>query len=143
MTGGGIIKDFFFFSLLFPFWLLGVVTNYLPYKIPYLIAQKIVRHMEWHASVNGTISVFLWQIFFGLESLAVALVFRNWYVLGAFMIAMPVCGVIAQEYWRKMKKSQGRSALVNAFRADKQKIQNLIAERDAIITATEELKNTL
>lgn len=143
MTGGGIIKDFFFFSLLFPFWLFGVITNYLPYKIPYLIAQKIVKHVEWHASVNGTISVFLWQIFFGIESLAVALVFRNWYVLVAFMIAMPVCGVIAQEYWRKMKKSQGRSALVNAFRADKQKIQNLIAERAAIITATEELKNTL
>lgn len=141
MGASSLLKDFAFFFFLFPFWIFGVITNYLPYKIPYLIAQKIVKHVEWHASVNGTISVFLWQIFFGLESLAVALIFRNWFVLGAFMVAMPVCGVIAQEYWRRMKKSRGKSALVKAFKADKQKVQDLVQSRAAIIAEVEELNS--
>jgi len=139
MGAQSFFSDFLFFFFLFPFWIFGVITNYLPYKIPYMIAQKIVKHVEWHASVNGTISVFLWQIFFGLESLAVALIFRNWYMLGAFMILMPVCGVIAQEYWRRMKKSRGKSALIKAFKSDKQKIQELIELRTEIVDEAESL----
>ena len=141
MSAASLLRDFAFFFFLFPLWIFGVIANYLPYKIPYLIAQKIVKQVEWHASVNGTVSVFLWQIFFGLESLAVALVFRNWYVLAAFMIAMPICGAIAQEYWRRIKKSRGKSALVKAFKVDKQKVQDLVQARATIIAEVEELNN--
>ena len=133
MGAASLLSDFCYFFFLFPLWIFGVVTNYLPYKIPYLIAQKIVKHVEWHASVNGTISVFLWQIFYGLESLAVALIFRDWWILGGFMIAMPVCGVIAQSYWVRMKKSKGRSNLIRAFKNDRAEIERAVALRLKIV----------
>jgi glycerol-3-phosphate O-acyltransferase / dihydroxyacetone phosphate acyltransferase len=93
--------------LFFPFWLFGAVTNYVPYKIPWMIQKKIVKHIEWSASVNGTIGVFLWQFWWLILSLVVALAFRNWYVLGAFMILMPLSGTIAQWYTVQMKKMFG------------------------------------
>ena len=92
----------------FPFWLFGTVTNFIPYKIPWMIQKKIVKHIEWSASVNGTIGVFLWQINWLLMSLAVALTFRNWYLLWAFMIAVPACGAFANWYRFRFVKTAGK-----------------------------------
>lgn len=133
MGPAAFIGDFLFFFFLFPFWIFGVITNYLPYKIPYVIAQKVVKHIEWHASINGTLSVFLYQIFWGLESLAVALIFRNWWILGGFMIAMPVCGMIAQAYWVRMKKSGGKSRLLAAFKKNRKEVESLVKLRAEIV----------
>lgn len=143
MGPASLLADFAFFFLLFPFWIFGVITNYLPYKIPYLITKKIVRQIEWHASMNGTISVFMWQLFFGLESLAVALVFRNWFVLGGFMIAMPVCGMIAQAYWVRMKKSRGRSRLISSFKKNRAEVEQLIHSRAEIVSEVAALRKKI
>lgn len=141
MGGATLLSDFAFFFFLFPFWLFGVITNYLPYRIPYVIAQKVVKNIEWHSSINGTLSVFLYQIFWGLECLAVALIFRDWWILGAFMVAMPVCGMIAQEYWVRMKKSKGKSNLIAAFRNDRRKVEALVKQRAAIVSEMEALRS--
>jgi glycerol-3-phosphate O-acyltransferase/dihydroxyacetone phosphate acyltransferase len=138
--GSGLLMDFLYFVLLFPLWIFGMITNYVPYKVPYALAQKIVKHMEWHASISGTVGTFLWQIWYGLTSLAVALVSRNWYILGAYMIAMPICGYIAQEYWARMKKAKGKSALLSAFRSDKSKVEKLVALRADIVAEMNALR---
>jgi 1-acyl-sn-glycerol-3-phosphate acyltransferase len=103
-----LIGDLLILLAGFPLWLFGTITNFVPFKIPWLIQKKIVKNIEWSASVNGTIAVFLWQIWWLLQSLAVALVFRNWYLLGGFMLAVPLCGVIAAGWYRIFKKMRGR-----------------------------------
>lgn len=138
--GTGLLWDFLYFVLLFPVWLFGMITNYVPYKVPYALAQKIVKHMEWHSSISGTVGTFLWQIWYGLTSLAVALIFRNWYILGAYMIAMPICGYIAQEYWARMKKAKGKSALLSAFRSDKTQVEKLVTLRAEIVAEMNALR---
>lgn len=111
-----------------PFWLFGLVTNYVPYKIPWMIQKKIVKHIEWSASVNGTIGVYLWQFYWLLQSLVVALVFRNWYLLWAFIIAVPVCGFLAQEYWVKAKKIMGLFRFMQVKPAEKEELGKLRKE---------------
>jgi 1-acyl-sn-glycerol-3-phosphate acyltransferase len=135
-----LLGDFLFFFLLFPFWIFGVITNYIPYKLPSVITNKAIKNIEWYASINGTAGVYIWQIFYGLELLAVALIFRNWYVLGAFAVAMPLCGVIAQEYWTRMRKSRGRGNLLKAFKSDKARVEEMINLRAEITAEMEELR---
>jgi len=135
-----LLADFAFFFLFFPFWIFGMITNYIPYKVPFVIAEKIVKHVEWHASVNGTISVFLWQIVYGLESLAVALIFRDWFILGGFMIAMPICGMIAQAYWVRLKKSRARSNLISSFKKKRSEVEKLIHSRAGIVSEVSALR---
>lgn len=127
-----VLTDAVFFTLGFPFWVFGVITNYIPYKVPYLITEKIVKSVEWHASVNGTLGAFMWLICWGLESLAVALLFRNWWVLAAFMLAMPLCGIFAQYYYVRIRRSNGKSALLKAMRNNKKEVQALVALRNEI-----------
>lgn len=135
-----LLGDFLFFFLLFPFWIFGVITNYIPYKIPSIITKRSIKHIEWYASINGTAGVYIWQIFYGLELLAVALIFRNWYVLGAFAVLMPVSGLIAQEYWVRMRKSRGRGNLLKAFKADKARVEEVINLRAEIVSEMEFLR---
>ncbi|CAN5216978.1 hypothetical protein BH09BAC5_BH09BAC5_19670 [soil metagenome] len=104
---GSIIFNYFIFLVFSPVWLFGLITNYVPYQVPSLIAKKVVTNIEWYASVNGTIAIFLWQFYWLLQSLIVALVFRNWFVLGAFMVLVPVTGMIAQELYVLFKKTTG------------------------------------
>lgn len=112
----------------FPFWLFGTITNYVPYKIPWLIQKKVVKHIEWSASINATMAVYLWQIYWLLQSLVVALVFRNWYLLGAFMIAVPVCGVIAQGWFTLFRKMRGRMRLSRLGQTKENELRKLRGE---------------
>jgi hypothetical protein len=56
------------------------------------------------------------------------------------MIAMPICGYIAQEYWARMKKAKGKSALLSAFRTDKSKVEKLVALRADIVAEMNTLR---
>ncbi len=114
LNWGNVILNYFSFLVLSPVWLFGLITNYIPYKIPSVIAGKIVKHIEWHASVNATMAIFLWQIYWLLQSLVIALVFRDWDILLVFMLAVPLAGVIAQRLYVLLKKTSGKVQLLTA-----------------------------
>jgi hypothetical protein len=136
LNWGGVLLDCFIFLLLSPVWLFGVITNYIPYKVPSLIANKIVKHIEWHASVNATMAIFLWQFYWLLQSLVVALVFRDWIVLWSFMLAVPLTGIIAQELYVLLKKTNGARRLLSA----KKKASELVEMRKEIVKEAEALR---
>jgi glycerol-3-phosphate O-acyltransferase/dihydroxyacetone phosphate acyltransferase len=135
-----VALNYFLFVLLSPIWIFGVITNYIPYKVPYLVAQKIVKHIEWHASVNATMGVFLWQIYWLLQSLAVALIFRNWFILGTFMILVPVTGALTQEIRVKMKKTAGEMRFMKAEKKNKRIVEEMMKRRNEIVKETVILK---
>lgn len=136
LNWGGVLVNYFIFFLLSPIWLFGLITNYIPYKIPSMIANKIVKHIEWHASVNATMAIFLWQIYWLLQSLVVALVFRDWIILWSFMLAVPLAGIIAQELYVLLKKTNGARRLLSA----KNRAGELMKMRREIVGEVEELK---
>jgi hypothetical protein len=88
--------------------------------------------MEWHASVNGAICVFLWQFWWLLQSLVVALVFRNWYILFSFMILVPVTGIFAQWYWVEMKKIRGKIKWLRTVKNNSQLANDIMKRRKEI-----------
>jgi glycerol-3-phosphate O-acyltransferase / dihydroxyacetone phosphate acyltransferase len=136
LNWGGVILNYFVFLLLSPIWLFGVITNYVPYKIPSVIANKIVKHIEWHASVNATMGIFLWQFYWLLQSLVVALVFRDWIILWSFMLAVPLTGMIAQELYVLLKKTNG----ARRWLAAKKRVGELVEMRKEIVGEGEALK---
>jgi 1-acyl-sn-glycerol-3-phosphate acyltransferase len=137
LNWGGIIFNYFIFLLLSPVWLFGVITNYIPYKIPSLIANKIVKHIEWHASINATMAIFIWQIYWLLQSLVIALVFRDWVLLWSFMLAVPLAGIIAQELYVLVKKANGAARFLSAKKSE---AAALVQMRKEITSEVESLK---
>ncbi|MDQ3108566.1 MAG: 1-acyl-sn-glycerol-3-phosphate acyltransferase [Bacteroidota bacterium] len=140
VTWAGVIFNYFIFLLFSPAWLFGVITNYIPYKIPSVIADKIVKHIEWHASINATMGVFLWQIYWLLQSLVVALVFRDWIMLWSFMLAVPLAGLIAQELYLLLKKTNGSRRFLTA---EKSAVEELVKTRKEIVAEVEMLRRNV
>ena len=89
----------------FPFHFFGLINNYLPYKAGYKMAKRIVKQTEFHASVHMYSSMTLYLIFYPLQILAVALIFRNWWVLGAYLILLPLSGLFSLKYYTFLKKT--------------------------------------
>jgi 1-acyl-sn-glycerol-3-phosphate acyltransferase len=132
---GNVLLRYFIFLLLLPVWLFGVITNYIPYKIPSMIANKVVKNIEWHASINATMAIFLWQFYWLLQCLIIALVFRNWILLWSFMAAVPVAGIIAQELYVMVKKANGMARLLSK----KKEIEKLGEMRKEVVASVEKL----
>jgi glycerol-3-phosphate O-acyltransferase / dihydroxyacetone phosphate acyltransferase len=81
-----------------PFFIFGLVNNYIPYKAGYLLAKQIAKNIEFHASVHMYSSLILYLLFYPLQILAVALLFRNWYVLAAYAALLPLSGLFSLVY---------------------------------------------
>jgi hypothetical protein len=84
--------------------------------------------------------VFLWQFYWLIQGLVVALVFRNWYILGAFMILVPVTGMLAQEIWVMMKKTSGELRLMRAEKNNGRVTAEMMKRRNEIAVEVENLK---
>lgn len=140
LNAGEIIFNYLIFLLFAPIWLFGLITNYIPYKIPTLVTKKVIKNIEWVASVNATIGVFLWQVYWLLQSLVIALIFRNWYLLVAFMLAVPITGVIAQELFVLLKKTNGMRRFL--FSKNKSGVEEIKKTRMEIVGEMELLKES-
>lgn len=130
ISAANLTGDLLVFILGFGISLFGILTNYFPYKIPWLIQKKIVRNIEWSASVNATLAVFLWQFYWLLQSAIFGLIVRDWFLLAGFMLAVPLCGMFAQWYWVRLKKFTGK---IRWNRLSKKFQEELVGMRKEIV----------
>lgn len=100
-----LIIDSCFVVMGFPLYIFGIVNNYLPYKIASFIADRIVKEKEFHASVNLNLSVFLYLVFYPMQIISVAVIFRNWWVLGAYLVLLAPSGLFILKYYESIKKT--------------------------------------
>lgn len=115
--------------LLFPIHMLSLSFNYIPYKLPYIIAKKTCKHIEFVASVILGIGAFLFLfsfLFWGfvLTAFMSSLAFK----IAAFFI-VPFLAWFSLYYYSFLKNLRMEFQL---FR-NKMLSKKLIQERDALI----------
>lgn len=118
----------------------ALITNYLPYYWPKLVTHKTVKSEEFYASVYSTLFMLTWMIYYGLQLLVIALVFRSWLLLGISALLIPFLGSYAIYFYPRMKKIFGRWKLLRMVRKDKQIVQELLSERSSLIQELDILK---
>jgi len=130
ISGFRLLASGFWLLLCFPFHLFGLINNYLPYKIGYATANRIVKQVEFHASVNMYVSAMLYLIFYLIQILSIALIFRNWWILGAYIILLPLSGLFSLVYYTFLKKTLGQWRF---FSLENKKREEIIKLRKEII----------
>ena len=103
--------------LSFPLFLYGLVNNWLPYWIPTTPVKKI-KDRQFHSSVKFVLAMILFPVFYGLQTLLVAIFTGPAWIAFAYLISLPLFGYFAffwhiwHKRWRaglkyrKMKKSR-------------------------------------
>ncbi|MFH1004734.1 MAG: 1-acyl-sn-glycerol-3-phosphate acyltransferase [Bacteroidota bacterium] len=126
-----------------PIHIFGLINNYLPYKIAYTTANRIVKSVEFHSSVNMNFGMLLYLIFYSLQILVLALIFRNWWILSAYIILLPLSGFFSLYYYSFLKKTFGRLRFYSLWKRDKNAAEKIISLRQQIIKSLEKAKKDL
>lgn len=135
MNFGTFLLEYLIIYLGMPIYFIGLVLNFPPYFIAREFANKKVRKNEFYASFRANLSLIFWTIYFFAMLLTVALVFRNWLVLGAFALTVIATGIFVIKYYSVMKKIFGRWRLLRMVRKDKKSVEKLMNERNEVMSA--------
>lgn len=137
MNIGNFLLDFLIIWFGMPIYLIGLVMNFPPYYISRDFADKKVKNVEFYASIHLNISMLLWLLYYGIQLLVVALIFRNWTFLGIYALLVPLTGLYVLKFYPAMKKIFGRWRLMRMVRKERKTIEDLINERTPIIKEIE------
>jgi 1-acyl-sn-glycerol-3-phosphate acyltransferase len=81
-----------------PFFLYGLLNNYLPYQLPIEIAHK-VKESQFHGSFKFVLSVVSFPVFYLLQTVLVKIIFFPWWIAGVYLISLPFTGIFAWTWY--------------------------------------------
>jgi hypothetical protein len=125
--------EFFVIWIGTPFYLLGLIFNYLPFYIAKRFSDKKIKKVEFYDSVCVNMSMILWLIYFLIQLIVVMFLFHNWILLFVFALSEILLGSFLLFFYSLKKKITGRWRLLRLVRHKRNVIEDLIAKRADII----------
>ncbi|MFN8393724.1 MAG: lysophospholipid acyltransferase family protein [Bacteroidia bacterium] len=122
-----------FLVLTSPLFLVGAVTNYLPYWFPGWLAPRLTDEIEYHAPARMVMGMFLFPMWWGLLLFVGWLLGLSGWLLVAAGVALPFLGAFALLYAQEARRFRGLSALVHISGRRRSLLEQLQARRDDLI----------
>lgn len=117
----------------FPFYLIGKLLNYIPYKLSLIITNKAVKGIEFHSAVNMGLGSFLFLFYFIAEILILWLVVGNWTVAIIYFSAKILCGWFGLHFRTYQRKVRGKLKFEKIKKSNNSLFQSLLKQRNRII----------
>lgn len=131
ISSGSLATSLLISALLFPIHLYGMITNYLPYKLPVLISAKM-KDPQFRSSVNFVLSFLFFPLWY-LLMFSVILIFSV-KLLPAFLIALtwPLTGLFTFYNYTYLRKLGGKIRLLRLKHSHPEKYRQLVNSRNSI-----------
>jgi 1-acyl-sn-glycerol-3-phosphate acyltransferase len=117
--------------LFLPFYILGIITNYIPYKIPAWIFTALKPEVEYKSSISVLVGLIVFPLYYFL----MLFLFRTyitddifWSIL--FLISLPFLGFTTLFYWKIVKRFLRLFRFY--FKINKETKISLVEERDEL-----------
>ena len=136
---GTRLADYLNLLLGFPVWLYGLITNYLPYKLPAEIAYRATRETEFIAAIMLGVGILTFPLAYALEAAAVQhWLTHDWRLTLLFAITLPLTGFYALGYWqtlsarlKRLRVRQLPGTTLAALRGQRAAVLRLLDEAQA------------
>jgi 1-acyl-sn-glycerol-3-phosphate acyltransferase len=126
----------------FPFYLFGVLNNYLPYIIPSVVARRATKDVEFIAPLMMVVGMFTFGLFYPLQIWLVhRLTDNNWLTL-LYALSLPVTGFYALHYWNRLTLRLQRVRLQRLFRRQPAVVDGILRQRVRILQLLAEARAT-
>jgi glycerol-3-phosphate O-acyltransferase/dihydroxyacetone phosphate acyltransferase len=140
---GTRLADYLNLVVGFPVWLYGLLTNYLPYKIPAEVASRATKDTEFIAGIMLGVGMVTFPLAYALEAAAVQhWLTHDWRLTALFVISLPLAGFYALGYWQtlraRLKRLQVRqlpSATLATLQSQRATVLGLLDEARAAYLA--------
>lgn len=126
-----LIAYIFQLTLLFPFYILGLITNYIPYKIPAWIFKALKPDIEYQSSIYMITGMIVFPLFYLINIFLFRMYISNnlvWSII--FLLSLPFLGFIVLFYWKIMMRFI--RVLKFYFSVKKKDKEKLIVLRDSL-----------
>ena len=104
-------------------------------------SDKKIKQTEFYASAYLHIAMILWGVYFGIQILTVALLFRNWNLLAIYGVSVIALGLYCLLFYPVRKKIFGSWRLLRIVRKQREVVENLVSERAEIILLMKEARD--
>jgi len=119
----------------FPFYLYGLITNYIPYRLPHLIAHALTNDEEYLGPIKMTSGILTFSSFYILLIYLFQrfIVDGNWFWTNIFALSLPLVGFFAIWYYERLQNFKFHRRLISLFYKEPALIGELLHERKLII----------
>jgi glycerol-3-phosphate O-acyltransferase / dihydroxyacetone phosphate acyltransferase len=125
----------------FPFYLYGLINNYLPYRIPGLLARKISGEKEYYAPIAMVSGIFTFLFFYSIQAYLVNVYIHQIPITIAYLVSLPISGFFTYSYYYYAVAVRSRWTLTALFFSRNNLVANLIQQRNSIIKELDAAKN--
>lgn len=126
-----------FFGL--PVYVAGWLLNYAPYYFAKDFTYKKIKNIEFYASIYQNLAMVLWGLFYAVQLLVIALLFRSWPLLAVYATAVPLLGFFCLWYYPVKEKIFGRLRLLRLTAKENAVVVRLVEERNAVLADVEKM----
>ena len=138
---GTRLADYLNLALGLPVWLYGLITNYIPYKIPAAVAYRATKDTEFIAAIMLGVGILTFPLAYALEAAAVQhWLTHDWRLTLLFISSLPLAGFYALGYWqtlsarfKRLRVRQLPAAVLARLRGQRAAILQLLDEARAAL----------
>lgn len=124
----------------FPIYLYGIINNYLPYRIPGVLAEKMYKSTEYQGPMKLVFGIITFSAFYTGQILFVVTVFNTLWLTILYAATLPFFGFFALNYWGRIKRVRHNIFFIALFYRRNFLVSKLIQQRLEIIKALEKAK---
>lgn len=124
----------------FPFYVYGLINNYLPFQIPGWIADKLSKTKEFRGPIGMVSGMFMFIIFYTTQIILVNKFFTNELITIVYATTLPLFGLFTYWYYHTVIKIRNKWMLLMLFYKKSAYISNLISERELLIAEFDKAK---
>src|SRR5579863_117914 len=124
----------------FPVALFGILNNYLPYRLPTLIARRM-EYLNAEGTIKFLSGAFLFPIFYLTQCICVGWFIGVPYAL-LYLLVLPVSGLFTFHYWIWLRRIRNSLSFALLYWTRKGIVQELRVERERLIADLSERQET-
>jgi len=132
------IKHILYAIFGFPLYLLGLIHNFLPYKLPSVFTNAITKDITYHAPMNLVFGIFTFLSFYTVYGIGFYHFVPSIGYLLAYLLLIAFAGFFAYRYWYFLLDLIGRWRMANLSQTTD--FQLLLSSRKAVIEELEKAK---
>ncbi|PKP49027.1 MAG: hypothetical protein CVT94_06625 [Bacteroidetes bacterium HGW-Bacteroidetes-11] len=131
-TSGGLLFSALMSLILLPFHLWGLLFNYLPYKMPVIMARK-VRDKQFLASLHYGYGFVFFLIWYLLAAVVIYLVINSVMSMLLVLVLSAFAGLLAFYHYLHLLRLRGRFGLWMLRRKNPVTVDQLLEQREHIL----------
>lgn len=112
-----LVLAYLFMLFLSPIHLLGLLTNYIPYKAPVWFVNNKVKDQHFHGSLKLALGVIFFFIYWLIILIPIT-VTKGWFLACGALVLLPIIAIFNFRYWIFYIKLNGAWNFRSAFKQD-------------------------